>query len=88
MSLVWHVFIINASFLPKPQSYVCDGYVANDNKKEELEALRKLLDHAQTADESISTTRSGKIIRPPPKLLTSIEEYVVSAIIRLFVRTI
>lgn len=55
--------------------YVCDGYVCNDNQKEELETLRTLLDNAQNIDESMSTTRSGRIIRPPPKILTSCEEF-------------
>lgn len=57
---------------------MCDGYVSNDNKKEDLEALRKLLEKAQNADESMSTTRSGKVIRPLPRIQNSIEEYVVS----------
>lgn len=55
--------------------YDCDGYVSNDNKKEELETLRKLLDHAQTVDELTSTTRSGRVIRAPPKIQSTKEEF-------------
>lgn len=55
--------------------YKCDGYVCNDNKKEELETLRQLLENAQTADESTSTTRSGRIIRALPKIQSTKEEF-------------
>lgn len=55
------------------RSYKCDQYVTQDNKKEDLETIRKLLFRAQTVDETASTTRSGRVIRPPVKILTNNE---------------